>query len=190
MGEDKARLVLGNETTVERQVRVLRQVCGSVSALGPPERFLGLEVAAVPDEMAGRGPVAGLFTGLRHTRTEFNLFLSCDLLFVDARLLLFLCRIGLASKAEATVPISPGGQPQPLCAVYRRQAFPKVRGYVESGENKVQGLISRLRTRWVFWPEIARAGFRARVFVNMNTREEYEAVRLRFEPLRATERSR
>ncbi len=181
MGCDKAKLLLGGETVVERQVRLLRRVCRWVAVLGLQASFEQLGVAVVPDEVAGRGPLGGLYTGLLRTRTEFNLFLGCDLPFVDARFLHFLCRRALAGRAEAIVPTSPDGRLQPLCAIYRRRSLGKVRRFLESGESQLTRLLLRLRTHTVPWPEIARTGFAPRLFVNMNTPQDYDAVRQRVE---------
>ncbi len=181
MGVNKAKLLLGDETAVERQVRLLRRVCRSVAVLGLPASFDVLGVAVVPDEVADRGPLGGLYTGLFRTRTELNLFLGCDLPFVDARFLYFLCRRALAGRAEAIVPISPDGRLQPLCAIYRRRSLGKVRRFLESGESQLTRLLLRLRTQAVPWPEITRAGFAPRLFVNMNTPQDYDAVRQRVE---------
>lgn len=183
MGENKARLLLGGETAVDRQVRLLRRVCRSVAVLAPPASFAGpgcagrLDVAVIPDEVAGRGPVGGLYTGLLRTRTEFNFFLGCDLPGVDARFLHFMALRCISSRSDAVVPASADGRLQPLCAVYRRRSLGKVRRFLESGESKFTRLLSCLSVHTVPWPEISRARFSSRLFVNMNTPEDYERAR-------------
>lgn len=183
MGRPKARLVLGHETMLQRQLRLLRSVCRSVAVLGPPEEYRGLAMPVFADEFAGRGPLAGLYTGLLHTRTEYNLFLSCDLPFMTVRFLGFLCERALQSEAEVTVPESPVGAFHPLCAVYRRRALRAIRASLQAGENKVSRFFSHVGCRAVTTREIAQAGFKLRIFDNMNTPEDYEAARKRSELL-------
>lgn len=177
MGKDKTRLVLSAETMVERQLRLLRSVCPSVTVLGPPESFYGLEACVLPDELPGRGPLGGLYTGLRWTSTEFNLFLGCDLPFMESSFLRILCQRALESRADVTVPMSHGRRLEPLCAVYRRRALGAVRNSLEAGENKVSGFYSVVRCEVIPWREIAGAGFGPRIFDNMNTPEDYAAAR-------------
>ncbi len=177
MGRAKAELVLGGETMLERQIRVLRAVCRSVAVIGIPQSVPGLNVPAWSDEIPGRGPAGGIYTALLHARTEFNLILGCDLPFVDARFLRFLAQRALDEAAEVTVPEARDFRIQPVCAVYRRRALAVVRSSLNVGSNKTQDLAFRLRPRVLSWREIARAGFPPRILANMNTPEDYEAAK-------------
>ncbi len=176
MGRDKAKLLLGRETMLDRQLRMLRPVCRSVAVLGPRAIVTGLDVPVFPDEMPGRGPLGGIFTGIKRTRTEFNLFLGCDLPFLEVAFLRYLCKRALECQADVTVPKSQNHRLQPLCAVYRRRALGAVRTSLESGENKVSQFFSRVRCVVIPWRDIARGGFAARIFDNMNTPEDYQAA--------------
>ncbi len=182
MGRDKAKLLLGDETMVERQLRLLRSVCRSAVVLGPPANLAGITSAGSPlpcwpDELPGRGPLGGLYTGLRRTRTDFNLFLSCDLPFMETPFLHMLCQRALECRADVTVPESRDHGREPLCAVYRRRALAAIRKSLAAAEYKVDRFFSRVRCEVVPWSEIARAGFAPRIFANMNTPEDYEAAK-------------
>lgn len=179
MGEDKAGLLLAGETMIQRQIRLLRSVCSTVAVLGPPEIFSSLDVPALRDELPGLGPLGALYTGLKWTRTDFNLFIGCDLPFMVARFLRYLCQRALDNRADVTVPESRDRRLQTLCAVYRRRAWRVIRTSLEGGEKKVSKIYSRVRCLRIDWPEIVRAGFSARIFDNMNTREDYEAAKRR-----------
>ncbi len=180
MGRDKALLILGHETILQRQFRTLRAVCHEVAVIGPPERYAGLSAPVIPDELPGRGPLGGIFAGLRHTRTEFNLLLGCDLPFMQVRFLCFLAALALEERADVTVPQTADGRFQTLCAVYRRRALGVFRSSLVSGDNTIRRVFPRLRCRVLTWPEIVRAGFSRSIFANMNTPADYEAAVLRF----------
>jgi molybdenum cofactor guanylyltransferase len=178
MGRPKEALMLDSETMLERQIRVLGAVCRSVAVVGRPvEAPAGVLVLA--DELPGRGPLGGISTGLRRTRTEFNLFLGCDLPFMTARFLGYLFRQALESRAGVTVPETPGHGYQPLCAVYRSGARAAVRAALAAGRNKVTSFYPKVSVHRLGWAEIARAGFGLHVFENMNTPADYEAARKR-----------
>jgi len=174
MGLPKALLVLAGETMIQRQIRLLCSLCRSVVAVGPPSMLTGLNVPVAPDEISGRGPLCGIYTGLRWTRTEFNLFFSCDLPFMKRQFLVYLCRHALETRADVTVPESSSGRIEPLCAVYRRSGLWAVRASLMAGENKVARFYPRVRVSVIPWRELARAGFGARMFGNMNTPEDFE----------------
>lgn len=176
MGRPKPQLPLGGETMLERQVRILRSVCRSVVVVGLPSDSPNLDVAALADQIPGRGPLGGIHTALLHARTEFNLLFGCDLPFVSARFLAFLARRAVERHEDVTVPESPDFGVQPVCAVYRRSALPVVRASLNAHLNRSQELIFRLRVYVIPWREIARAGYPRRIFANINTAEDYEAA--------------
>jgi len=189
MGQPKAELMLGSETMLDRQIRLLHHVCRQVAVVGwhnaSGVNFAedpGADVAALlPDALSERGPLVGIYTALCWTRTEFNLVLGCDLPFVNASLLRYLCHSALACKADVTVPQSREARYQPLCAVYRRRLLPLVRSRLAAGKNRISSVFPFVVRRVIAWPEIARAGFPPSIFANMNTPEDYEFTKRRIQ---------
>jgi molybdopterin-guanine dinucleotide biosynthesis protein A len=182
MGRAKASLLLDGEPLVERQIRLLRSAARQVVVVGgSPGHLDELDVPCLPDAIAGRGPLAGIYTALLESRTEYNLVLGCDLPFVYRRLLAWLALRALADGSDVTVPRSRDGRLQPLCAVYRRRVLYAVRTRLAMGENKLSGFFSMVHCTTIPWWELADAGFRASVFDNMNTPEDYEYARKRMD---------
>ena len=179
MGRPKHELMLGGETLLERAVRVARSVAGTVAILGPADRACALGVPVFPDEIPGRGPLGALYTGLCHSRTRLNLFLSCDLPLMSPGLIAYLASQAIQSRAEVTVAETPGQGYQPLAAIYSRQALPAVRTSLVNGHNKMTSFYPRVRLRVVGWSELAQLGLRPSIFANLNTPEEYQAARRR-----------
>jgi molybdopterin-guanine dinucleotide biosynthesis protein A len=177
MGFDKARLPFGSERMLDRQIRLLRAICRSVSIIGPRDKFAETGIQVYEDEIPGKGPLGGIHTGLRRARTEFSLFLSCDMPLMEERFLRYLCEQALASRASATVPPPWKRGRYPLCAVLRRRALSRVRSCLASGQNQVGRIFSSSQRRTISKAEFARAGFSPRIFCNLNTPEEYERMR-------------
>jgi molybdopterin-guanine dinucleotide biosynthesis protein A len=194
MGLPKESLVLNGESMLNRQLRLLRSVSRSVSVIGRYESdpdshtFETLsrdvevlnrsgEVRFTRDLMPDAGPLGGIYSALRATRTEFNLVLACDLPFVIAGLLRYLIESAVATKADITVPKSREGEYQPVCAVYRRRALGAIRASLLCGQKKVTRFFPDVQCNVILWNELARKGLSPRVFDNMNTPEEYEAAK-------------
>ena len=177
MGTDKASLPLGRERLVDRRIRLLRSVCRTDAIIGPPARFSGRGVEIYEDEIPGKGPLGGIHTGLRRARTEFSLFLGCDMPLMEPRFLRYLCRQALATPALATVPPRWAGGRHPICVVLRRRALARVRSCLESGQNQVGRLLSRTPRRAITKAEFARATFSTNISCNLNTPEEYRRMR-------------
>jgi molybdopterin-guanine dinucleotide biosynthesis protein A len=183
MGFDKARLPLGSESMVDRQIRSLRAICRSVSIIGPPDRFPDAGVPVYEDDIPGKGPLGGIHTGLRRARTDFSLFLSCDMPLMDARFLRYLCEQALVSRASATVPPPWAKGVYPLCAVLRRRVLSTVRSSLSLGQNQVGRFFKKVQRRTISKAEFTHAGFSPRIFYNANTPEEYEKVRRQIEAI-------
>jgi molybdopterin-guanine dinucleotide biosynthesis protein A len=191
MGSPKHELMIEGETLLARTLRRARRVAHPVIVLGLPERVRALDAGATAsgaaldlatevlrDDLPGRGPLGAIYTGLRHTHTEFNLFLSCDLPFIEPRYLAYVTAIAQAAQADVTLARTPHEGYQPLAAIYRRRSLAAVRRSLERGQNKVTGFFPWVRIRVIESPELARAGFRQSIFDNLNTREDYaRAVR-------------
>ena len=179
MGFDKAKLPFGSERMVDRKIRLLRAICRSVSIIGPPGRFADTPIQVYEDKIPGQGPLGGIHTGLHRARTEFSLFLSCDMPLMEERFLRYLCEQALASRASATLPPLGAKGRYPLCAVLRRRVLWRVRSRLESGQNQVGRFFSSFQRRTISKVEFARAGFSPRIFCNLNTPEEYKRARQR-----------
>jgi len=187
MGRPKASLQLDGEIMLERQIRVLRSVARRVVVVGGQNGYLDeFDVPRIPDALPGRGPLGGIYTALLQSRTKFSLVLGCDLPFVNHNLLAWLMLRARADRSDVTVPRSPDGRLQPLCAVYRRRALYAVRTRLELGLNKLSGFFSMVRCTAIPWQELADAGIQPFQFDNMNTPEDYEYARRRIEGPAAT----
>ncbi len=177
MGQPKRDLPLGGEPMIARQIRLLSLLCGSVGVVGGPKPPTGASYFFCGDEWPGRGPLGGIFSGLARTRTEYNLFMGCDMPFLTPLLLRYISERALAGRADVTAPESHDRRVQPLCAVYRRRARAAIRMSLMQGKNKTSGFYGRVCCSVVRWPELSRAGFRPDIFTNINTPEDYRAAR-------------
>lgn len=182
MGRPKESLQLDGESMLERQIRVLSSVTRRVAVVGGSGDYRSkLDVPSIPDAIAGRGPLGGIYTALLESRTELSLVLGCDLPLVTRNLLACLMLRAMAGGSDATVPRTPDGRLQPLCAVYHRRALYAVRTRLALGLNKLSGFFSMVRFAAIPWRDLAGAGVRPCEFENMNTPQDYEYTRRRIE---------
>lgn len=176
MGRPKPLPELGGETMLERQLGLLRRACRSVAVVGAPSEVPVVVVPVWADELPGRGPLGGIYTGLMRSRMEYNLFLGCDLPFMETRFLHFSARLAIGEQSDVTVPEASDRRLQPLAAVYCRRIRGAIRARLDVAASKTSSFFHHIRCRVVRWPEIARAGFSPWIFVNMNTPADYEAA--------------
>ncbi len=80
----------------------------------------GRGLTIVCDPVPGRGPVAGLASGLSHVGEDVSVVLAGDLPFVSSSFVIAVTKELLRErKVDAVVPVA-RGRLQPLCAAYRR----------------------------------------------------------------------
>lgn len=173
MGEDKSRMELGGRTFVESAAEALRAVSTRVSVVSsrPGAESHGLTV--VPDLRDGLGALGGLHAALAACRAEWAAVVACDLPFVTGELLSRLASMR-SDELDAVAPSQEDGRVQPLCAFYRARACAeRVEELIRTGELRPRVLLTRVRSRLVAFEELRDLEGSSRLFLNVNTPEDY-----------------
>ena len=146
MGRDKAEVALAGRPLLEHMLSKLR-------ALGLRARVAGLRAAVtnvaaevLSDAHPECGPLSGMETALAKSEAALVLMLGVDLPLVETEFLAWMLRRASMTDAVATVPRLLG-EPQPLCAVYRRELIADVRESLAAGDYKVMHAMDRAATR-------------------------------------------
>ncbi len=174
MGSDKALLSLGEQTLLERALRMVSCVTPNVRIVGPRSRYAQFG-EVIEDIYQGCGPLGGIHAALKATATDLNLILSVDMPLMNPRFLAWLLQQADDGQQLITVPAADGGQ-QPLCAVYRRAVMGVVEESLKNGQYKIGRLFAQVPTRVITEEEITAAGFLPAIFRNVNTPEEFEQL--------------
>jgi molybdenum cofactor guanylyltransferase len=113
--------------------------------------------------LPGCGPLGGIVTALEVTSSPWNLITACDMPRLDSDFLAGLLRTAAALPAgfDCLVPMGPAG-PEPLCAVYHRQALPELRAALERNMLKMRRVLDSLKVQYHSVPDKDR-------FLNINT---------------------
>jgi molybdopterin-guanine dinucleotide biosynthesis protein A len=146
MGRDKARLRLGRGTLLSR-VRATAQK-------------LGVSVRVIRRDLVRRcGPLGGIYTGLKTSRGDAEIFLACDMPFVSASLLEDLLR---AYRAKGRATFAGRNHRAGFPCLLPVEALPVVAAQIAGRTFSLQALAKALGARFV------RARERAELF-NVNT---------------------
>jgi molybdenum cofactor guanylyltransferase len=138
MGRDKARVTLAGRPLLEHMLRKLQAVGLRTSVAGVREPLEEVSVLADrhPDTHPGCGPLSGIETALSKSGSAAVLVVGVDLPLLETEFLTWMVRRAGATGAMATIPRLLG-EPQPLCAVYRRELLGGVTKALEDGDYKV-----------------------------------------------------
>jgi molybdopterin-guanine dinucleotide biosynthesis protein A len=175
MGTSKALLPFGDETMLQRVVRLLASVLSPIVVVAAP----GQELPALPsdvmvtrDEREGRGPLEGLRAGLKALPLDVDAayVTSCDVpLLVPA----FVGRmIELVAGYDIAV-MEIDGFAHPLSAVYCRSSLPHVEQLLAQDRLRPAFLFDVMRTRRVTPDEMKAVDPELRTLRNLNKPEDY-----------------
>jgi len=109
------------------------------------EALLPEDVNVAMDIASGGGPLIGVYSGLKHIRSEYAVALPCDSPFIKKEVLRYL--ISRAEGADAVVPLWPNGYMEPLHSVYNvSSALKASEAAMREGRFRVHSMIERLKT--------------------------------------------
>jgi molybdopterin-guanine dinucleotide biosynthesis protein A len=132
MGTPKALLQIGDETFLQRIVRINREVFDLVcvvAAQGQELPPLPPEVEIIRDSAPNRGPLQGIYDGMLHLkdRADAAFVCACDMPLLTADAIRFI--VSKFDDCEIAIP-EVEGHHQPLAAVYRLKLSDRIRDMV------------------------------------------------------------
>lgn len=174
MNKDKAFLEMEGRPLVERSLAVLQTVFTEVLiSSNKPELYAGYEVPVILDEILDRGPLEGLYQGLKAATYDEVFFVACDMPFLEAELIRLLAK--WVPEYDIVVPRLQSGL-HPLHAFYHRRCLPAIKRNLEAGCLKVSDFYPSCSVRYVEERELQNFHNLSQVFCNVNTPEDWSAI--------------
>jgi len=127
----------------------------------------------INDEREAKSPLVGIVTALRATKSQYAAVLTCDIPFVNRRVIQLL--LERVSDADAVIPRWKTGHLEPLQAVYRREpTLHEAQEALAKGYLSPIDVIKKLaRVIYVsIEDEIRMIDPELRTFFNVNTRQD------------------
>jgi len=179
MGRDKAGLLLGEQTLLQRVAATMQKIFPHVivSVRQPrPE----IDLPQVCDEQAregmlmGNGPLAGVVAGLGHIGTTWAFVVACDMPFIETALVELLGKY--RASYQAVVPVVQGHQ-QTLAAFYARSCLDTIQAHLAGGgKNSLRAVLEKLQVRFVDEAELLKADPGSRSFFDLDTPQDVAAA--------------
>ncbi len=135
MGQEKGLIPFLGKPLISFAIRFLSKTCDLVLISSDSEKYHSFGFEVVPDEIPGRGPMGGIYSCLKHSYTQSNLILSCDMPFVSTELINYL--IKNSDGYQATVPWHFGDHFEPMCAIYDKSMIPVLETFMSKDNYKL-----------------------------------------------------
>jgi molybdopterin-guanine dinucleotide biosynthesis protein A len=173
MGQNKALMPFAGRPLIQRVIERVRPVAGEILIISnEPAAFEFLNLPVLPDRIAGRGVLGGLYTALFEAQSPFVAPVACDMPFVNAALLQAELELMLSGSADVVIPESPNGL-EPLHAVYRRETcLPVVKEALLLEQRRLIGWFERVNVRVLTQAEAAEFDPDQTAFININTPDD------------------
>jgi len=177
MGRDKASLVLGEQTLLQRVLMIVQPLFAQVLvSVRQPRPDIAL--AQVCDAYANAGPLAGLCAGLVRARainSPWIFAVATDMPFVQPALIEHLAQ--QRDACQAVVPVV-HGQPQSLAAFYSASCLETIQAILSgTGKHSLRAALAQLNVRYVDESELLVADPGLRSFFDLDTPQDLVVAR-------------
>lgn len=171
MGTEKGLLDLNGKPFVSHICDALVPIVGQeivIVSSNPDYDFLGYK--RIEDMIANKGPVGGLYSALKHSKTKYNLVLSVDVPLVTAELLEWL--VDNHEESYMMTQVQCKEKASPLIAVYDRSMRIILGEYIAGNQLKLCDVIEEVNHQTLEVPKKWMAQVQ-----NINTDEDYQNIK-------------
>lgn len=166
MGFDKGMAAFNGRAMVTWIIDTLQAVCTHSIIISNADAYHQLGLPVYADIYTDSGPLGGIYTGLKHSTTEYNLIMACDMPYVKPELLVQL--LAFAEDYSIVVP-SVNGQLEPLCGFYHKSILPEMEELLQQNTRKMQHVIRQFSHKEI---QIEGSSPDSQMFANINTPEQ------------------
>lgn len=179
LGYNKVLEIVGDRSLLEQVISCVASLSSEIIVVATEEQVIPQfkdypDVQVVTDIYPGKGPLGGIYTGLKTSTSTCNLVVAADMPFLNCALLGYM--LGLADGVDLVAP-RVEGQIEPLHAVYMQGCLGVIEKMMKEGVLGVHKLFSRVNVRYVEADEIARFDPEQRSFFNINTEGDLQMAR-------------
>jgi molybdopterin-guanine dinucleotide biosynthesis protein A len=142
MGTDKGLQELCGKPLISYSIKALSEICSTIIISTSSDAYQSFGYKTVADEIPGIGPMGGIYSALKQSKTEKNLVLSCDLPFVSVELLSYILKSSEGYKV--TVPWQGNQHYEPLCGFYHLSILDQISIYIQNNNYKLPDLFNEI----------------------------------------------
>jgi len=179
LGQDKALEVIGDRSLLEWVVFHLSSLKDNIIVVTASKRsFFQLggypKLKVVADICPNKGPLGGIYTGLRTSGSFYNLVVACDMPFLNQALLRYMIQV--SAGFDLVVPRL-GDMVELLHAVYSKGCLAPIESLLKQGNLSLRQLFTLVKVRYIEAEEIDRFDPEHLSFFNINSQADLERAK-------------
>lgn len=166
MGQDKGLLELYGKPLIEYSIEALVPLCSEIIIIANSDEYKQFGLPVYSDIYTDKGPLGGIYTGLKNSNSQTNIILSCDTPLITSEYLKW-----LISKHSTSITFSRWeDRVHPLASIFDRSTIDSIKNLIEKDQLKMTSLQTREEVQLVNAEE--NPIFEERIFTNVNTQTE------------------
>jgi len=169
MGTDKGTLVLKEKTFIQHIIDAIKPLVSDIIIVSDNPNHDEFEIVRIEDVIKSAGPLAGLYSGLQYSKTDYNLVVSCDVPLITSKVLQQL--IENYEEGLDVIQLESQQKTMPLTALYNKTCQQTIKQLLDKGERRVRFAVSQLKTRTIMLDDNLSSAL-----ININTKEEFDAI--------------
>lgn len=167
MGEDKGLMLLNGKAMIQHIIDTVKTLVDDVIIVSNQKGYNKFGYAVYHDSIKNAGPLAGLYEGLTHTKTKKNIVLSCDVPFVNNKVIKTL--IENCENTDVVICENENKTHQ-LIGVYDKSCANFFKEELENNQRKVKLALSKLNTKTINLNHLDN-----QLFKNINSKDDITA---------------
>ena len=173
MGSLKALALYRGRELIRYPIDLARSLSGRILIAGSNPELERFGIPTLRDHYEVRAALTGIHAGLRASRTDWNLVLTCDMPLVSRGLIEKMVVL-LNDRVKIVVPRHQE-RTEPLCGFYHRSLLPVIESNVESGMMSPLALLPLVPHQFLTLEDVQEPDA-ALIFKNINSKTDLGEV--------------
>lgn len=175
LGRDKALERIGVCPLIQHVIDPLSTLGNEIIVVtSHADTLPDLGVRKVADIYPDKGPLGGIYSGLKAAATRYCVVVGCDMPLLNVALLRYL--MDLAPSFDVVLP-RVGSNVEPLHAVYSKDCLEPIERALQQNRLQVQSFFNEVKVRYVEDAELSQFDPRHVSFFNVNSQSDLERAR-------------
>lgn len=141
------------------------------------QKYEHLKVKVVKDVISYCGPLGGLYSGLKESKSHYNFVTGCDMPFLKIPLIKHL--VDNCKGNDVTIPKFDGFL-EPLCAIYSRNCLEAIKEELDKNNLALRSIFTKVRIKYILKKDLLRFDPDLISFFNINTAKDMERAKKLF----------
>jgi len=169
MQEEKGLVTFNGKSFIAHIIEAVLPITNTIRLVTNNEKYSDFGYPIISDIYEKKGPVGGIYSALKHSKTKYNLILSCDIPNISTLVLKkYLIDI---SYQNDIIFVTDGNNEYPLVGMYSNTIAPQFKEAIAANKLKLIKLVHSLDYNTIQIQQEDKNAFK-----NINTKADLEAL--------------